>query len=162
MKWKKITYVKQDENMLWTMWALYACKDHIKTDKSLLVISSDNIYADYDIKNLSTVPNSILIYKAQIEEILNTPLSKYWNSVLSNWLSKIDHKSKYINTGAYNFSSEIFSIKPELLPWSSEYSLPHTLLKLLNQKKYNFLFTDYWWSVWNHEELDYVTKIFNE
>lgn len=159
---KRITYVTQNEHMLWTLWALHACKPYIGGDIDLLVISADNIYSDNDIAKLSNISNSILMYQNKIAHILDTPLNAHKNSVLIDWMKDFDPDSKYINTWAYNFSVNILDEPPELVPWSHEYSIPHTLLNFFKKQKHEFIYTDYWLSVWTYQELDYANKIFDE
>lgn len=156
---RKITYITQEKDKLGTLWALYSCKDNF--DQNILIISSDNIYSDIDIAKVANSPNSILIYKEHISKLIGSPLLNYKNTILSEQINNIEHSSRYINTWLYNFWPNILKETPIFLPWSHELSIPHTLINLLKKQKHEFIFTNYWFSVWTHQELDYV-KIFHE
>lgn len=151
---KKIDYRRQNEWESWTLWALYACKkDLLSQNDDFLIVSADNIYNWADLEKISETKRSVLIYKERITDLFQTPLSKYWNSVLwSDELIDVDC-FKYINTWVYSLDKDFLKIPYENVPWSLELSIPHTLL---NYNNINFIFTDYWFPVWDPQELLYA------
>ena len=151
--WVSINYVQQQKWITWTLWALISCIDILENE--FIVISADNIYHSNDIKRLcKSTQNTVLMYKEEIEKTLTTPIYKYGNSVLWSDIFEQTEKYKYINSWSYKLSKEILWLKPIKIEWSNEYSIPHTLLQLWNN--IHFIFTNYWFPVWNQDELAYI------
>lgn len=150
----KLIFVQQNPNIRGTMGALLSAKQYIT--QNFLVICSDNLYDQSDIKNLLQRPNSFLIKRVTTE----TKQEHYKNAKYS--LVK-NSDWNYLEAGAWYLEKEFINIEPILVSGSEEFGIPQTIFAdyQKDNSKYKIVFADYWFPVGTHWELEYANANLN-
>jgi bifunctional UDP-N-acetylglucosamine pyrophosphorylase/glucosamine-1-phosphate N-acetyltransferase len=131
-----ILYVEQ-QTMSGTAGAIALCEDHLRNEETFLVLMGDDLYAKEDLEMLALYPYAMLISN-EGEEARKKGWQVFFDQ--NNLLTAVhqhvipEKTSTYINAGAYSLGTEYFTA-PMYQMDNGEFSLPNTLLNLIEQKE---------------------------
>jgi NDP-sugar pyrophosphorylase family protein len=130
---KEIIYIEQDiEKSYGTGAALALCKDTI-LGNSFLVLMGDDIYAKEDLEKLCMYKNAVLLAHLGEAKYGAPWQAEVFEDVFVTFHEKIPptgHQTGIINTAAYVFSPEYFSVTP-VTGADGEVQIPPTILLLM-------------------------------
>lgn len=145
----KLVFIQQDPNIRGTMGALLSARQYITQD--FLVICSDNLYDQSDIKKLLLQPNSFLI-----KRVTSDIKQEHYKNAKYSLLKNSDWN--YLEAGAWYLEKEFIDIEPIKVGDSKEFGIPHTIFAdyQKHNSKYKIVFADFWYPVGTHWELEYA------
>ena len=149
-----IKYVEQKE-MLGTAHALWQCKDHL--DEPFMVLMSDDLYDELDLKKMSEIPEnewSILAYPDK-PGVKAGKIVKDEDGNLKEIYEDFEGTSPYnlIYTGVCLLTPEVFT--KEMVELSNgEFGLPQTFTQFVGEKDIQVFETDNWIRITAPEDLE--------
>ena len=137
---KPIKYVVQ-ETLQGTGDALLQAKPLV--EQNFLVVNGDDLYAKKDLTKLLEYPLSILAWESSI------PYEYGLHTSESMQLLGFDPKSALLNCGAYHLTKDFFEepLAEVTVHDKTEYSLPHTLVKIAEDKTVMVVRATHWFPI---------------
>ncbi len=145
-----VTYAWQ-KDLLGTGDALLCAKDLLK-DK-FLVINGDDLYRQSDLEKLIQNEWAMLTWQS-------TEVSEFGLKVENSQLAGFDNNSSLLNCGAYVLQQSFFN-EPLIeitVHEKTEYSLPHTLVKLANREHVVALMATFWFPIGTPTQLEFANR----
>lgn len=150
---KVITYVEQTE-LLGTGDALFRAKDLLQG--KFLALNGDDLYKKSDLEKLLQFNYSVLAWPSQTAYQYGLKTSP------DGYLQGFDKNSGLTNCGAYCLNKDFFSYQLESIEVHSttEYSLPHTLIKVAEQEQVKVIEATDWLPVGTPEQLKFAERYY--
>ncbi len=130
---KKITYVEQQE-LLGTAHALWACKDHLAGEEKFIVMMGDNVYSKEALEDCFKNSWSMLVNeKDSVKGVAKVVIDEEGN--ITDVLERYPNEEKgFTSPGVYTLTPEIFNY--QMVEWGNgEYGLPQTILQAKKDRK---------------------------
>ena len=145
-----ISYAWQ-KDLLGTGDALLCTKDLLK-DK-FLVINGDDLYRQSDLEKLIACNQSILTWESQ-------EAYEFGLKVSNDKLIGFDENSKLKNCGAYVLKTDFFNqpLVKITVHDKTEYSLPHTLIKLAETEDITAIPATFWFPIGTPTQLEFANS----
>lgn len=150
---KPITYVVQ-ETLQGTGDALLQAKNLVK--QNFLVVNGDDLYDKKDLTKLLAHPLSILAWESSVPYEFGLEVTPDMQ------LLGFNPESKLLNCGAYHLNKTFFNepLYEICVHDKTEYSLPHTLVKIADDQKVIVVPATHWLPVGTPAQLDFANQYY--
>jgi len=152
---KKITYIEQEE-MLGTAHALWACKKYLKNEK-FIAMNGDDFYYQEDMARCLSYDHCILVKKLNNLgrfDLVKTDKQDFLKGFIKNHLT---NSSGLVNIGFYVLSKNIFNYKMVSMA-NGEFGLPQTIISMTKDYPVKIIRANYWLPVGFPEDLKKAEK----
>jgi len=129
--------------------ALRKCKDHIRSDR-FLVINGDDLFGAADLSSLAACPAGLIVQEVQEPKKFGIAFLKP-DGTLERLLEKPDLPPPQLaNTGAYVFPRDVFEIEISLSP-RGEYEITDYVTKLAAKRSVHVVRSTFWYPIGTEE-----------
>jgi NDP-sugar pyrophosphorylase family protein len=129
--------------------ALRRCREHIRSDK-FLVINGDDLFGAADLAELAAKPAGVLVTEVQEPKRFGIAFLKP-DGTLEKLVEKPDLPPPQLaNTGAYVFPREVFRIEIDLSP-RGEYEITDYVSTLARQQPFHVVRARFWYPIGTEE-----------
>ncbi len=153
----KISYITQNEQ-LGTGHALYLCRDLLPDD--FLVLMSDDLYSENDIKSLLPYKFALLAQEAK-SDFSGGKIKINNNGELSEIVEGSHKAGELVNTAFYKMSADIFNYPLIKIPGRNEFGLPQTLVNIVDDFDIKICRAKFWMQINDIDGLEQAEKYKN-
>ncbi len=127
------------------------------TSERFMVLNGDDVYGPDDLRRLSHLVRGVLVKTQTLTKESDTWVVE--DNRLTSQAIRPSGEIGAVNTGAYLLGGEWFDTEPVLVPGKTdEWSLPHALPQILDQRIYHALEAETWLPCGTPEELASAEK----